>query len=138
MNIVIDTCVIISGLQSDMGYSYKLLELLPEANFNICISIPLILEYEEKMTELLSPDILTEDDISDFINYICKIGKKTTIHYLWIPYLKDPFDDHILELALASHSDYIVTFNKKDFKELDQYGIGVVTPREFVDLLKER
>ena len=30
------------------------------------------------------------------------------------PYLKDPFDDHVLELALASQSRYIVTFNKKD------------------------
>ena len=30
------------------------------------------------------------------------------------PYLKDPFDDHVLELALASQSRFIVTFNKKD------------------------
>ncbi len=138
MNIVIDTYVIISGLQSDMGYSYKLLECLPDADFTISISIPLILEYEEKMKELLPPDIFSLQDIEDFIDYICQIGKKTHIHYLWRPQLKDPCDDHILELALASHSKYIVTFNKKDFRDLDQFGIKVVTPKEFFLTRKER
>ena len=138
MNVVIDTCVIISGLQSDMGYSYKLLDIIPSKAFDIAISVPLILEYEEKLKELLYPDIYTLADINDFVDYLCMIGKKTNIHYLWRPFLKDPCDDHVLELALASQSDYIVTFNKKDFKNLDEYGIQVVTPGEFINILKER
>ena len=52
--------------------------------------------------------------------------------------MKDPFDDHLLELAIASQSSYIVTFNKRDFKNVEQYGIGVVTPGELFKILEER
>lgn len=138
MNIVIDTNVIVSGLQSDMVFSHRLLEALPEKKFDICISVPLVLEYEAQLKKRLPRDIFTDEDIDDFIDYICLIGKKTSIYYLWRPFLKDPFDDHVLELALASQSRYIVTFNKKDFKDTEHYGIEVVNPHEFLRILKER
>lgn len=138
MNIVIDTNVIISGLQSDMGYSHKLLEILPNREFDICVSVPLILEYEAQLKKHLPPEVFTDEDIADFIDYICKIGSKTPIYYLWRPYLKDPFDDHVLELAIASQSQYIVTFNKKDFTGTERYGIKVVKSGEFFDILEER
>ena len=138
MKIVIDTNVIVSGLQSDMGYSHKLLEELPNGKFEISISVPLVLEYEAQLKKHLSSEIFTGEDIDDFIDYICKIGKKTPIYYLWRPFLKDPFDDHVLELALASQSQYIVTFNKKDFKDTEHYGIEIVNPGEFFDILGER
>ena len=109
MNIVIDTNVILSGLQSDMGYSHRLLELLPSDKFNICISVPLVLEYEAQLRKQLPKDIFRSEDIVDFVDYICKIGQKISIYYLWRPYLKDPFDDHVLELAIASGSRYIIT-----------------------------
>ncbi|MCR5023881.1 MAG: putative toxin-antitoxin system toxin component, PIN family [Lachnospiraceae bacterium] len=138
MKIVIDTNVLVSGLQSDMGYSHKLLEMLPSDEFDVCISVPLILEYEEQLKKHLPPEIFTEEDIDDFIDYICRIAKKTPIFYLWRPHLKDPFDDHVLELALASQSTYIVTFNKRDFRGTEQYGIHIVNPGEFIRLLEER
>ena len=138
MNIVIDTNVIVSGLQSDMGYSHKLLEELPRREFDISISVPLVLEYEAQLKKNLPPEIFSGEDIDDFIDYICKIGHKTSIYYLWRQYLKDPFDDHVLELALASQSRYIVTFNKKDFRDTEHYGIEIVKPGEFFDILGER
>ena len=138
MNIVIDTNVILSGLQSDMGYSHRLLELLPSDKFNICISVPLVLEYEAQLRKQLPKDIFRSEDIVDFVDYICKIGQKISIYYLWRPYLKDPFDDHVLELAIASGSRYIITFNKKDFKNIQEYGIKAITPKEFLRIIHER
>ena len=138
MKIVIDTNVLVSGLQSDMGYSHKLLEMLPDEAFDVCVSVPLILEYEAQLRKRLPADVFTEEDIDDFIDYICKISKKTPIFYLWRPYLKDPFDDHVLELAIASKSSYIVSFNKRDFKNIEQYGIRVITPKEFIEIIEER
>ena len=44
----------------------------------------------------------------------------------------------MLELAIASQSQYIVTFNKKDFTGTERYGIKVVKPGEFFDILEER
>ena len=80
---------------------------------------------------------LTKSDIDDFIDYVCTIGRKCKIHYLWRPYLNDPKDDLILELALNSQSDYIITYNKKDFKGIKSLGINVVNAKEFLQLLGE-
>jgi predicted nucleic acid-binding protein len=56
---------------------------------------------------------------------------------LWRPYLKDPFDDHVLELALASEAEYIVTYNKKDLIKAEDLGIKVVDSREFLEVLRK-
>ncbi len=45
--------------------------------------------------------------------------------------MRDPKDDHVLELAIiASGSRYIVTYNKKDFVDLDKFNIKVVSAKE--------
>jgi predicted nucleic acid-binding protein len=41
----------------------------------------------------------------------------------------------ILELAVESESDYIITFNKKDFEGTDRFGIKVVTPKELFRII---
>jgi putative PIN family toxin of toxin-antitoxin system len=45
--IVIDTNVIVSALKSRNGYSFKLLSIIDDKRFQISISVPLILEYED-------------------------------------------------------------------------------------------
>ena len=47
-------------------------------------------------------------------------------------------DDHrILECALASQADFLVTGDKKHFHPLKSFqGIRIVSPRQFLDLLK--
>ncbi|MCP3911636.1 MAG: PIN domain-containing protein [Actinomycetia bacterium] len=41
-------------------------------------------------------------------------------------------DDHVLEVAVASRSEVIVTFNKRDFVGCERFGIRIVDPREFL------
>ena len=43
----------------------------------------------------------------------------------------------VLELAVAGRCDAIVTFNLKDFKAAKQFGIDVITPREFLAAIGE-
>lgn len=136
-NIVIDTNVILSSLISKKGASYKLVSLIGSGKFEINISVPLILEYESISLEHLDLLYLEEQDIIDFIDYICTIGKKCQIFYLWRPFLRDPKDDMILELALNSRSDYIVTYNKKDFKGVEIFGVDVLTRKEFLEKIGE-
>ena len=131
-NIVIDTNVILSGLSSLHGFSYKLLERIPDRIFNICISVPLIMEYESVLLKHNKKTGLNETDIRDYIDYICDVGIKTEMFYLWRPILKDPYDDHVLELAVASGSKYLVTFNRKDFLPAEKFDISVVTPKEYL------
>jgi len=51
--------------------------------------------------------------------------------------LKDPDDDFVLELAIASQSSYIITFNTSDFDNIELFGIEAVTPVQFLRVIKE-
>ena len=135
--IVIDTNVILSALQSNKGKSFELISKIPEDVFNFAISVPLILEYEAVLKRKLNRTIFTDSDIEDFINYLCKVGIKTKLFYLWRPYLKDPFDDHVLEVTIQSNASTIVTYNKKDFKEAENLGLKILTPKEFLETSQE-
>jgi len=136
--IVIDTNVILSGLMSKKGGSFKVLSMIPKNRFSVVISVPLILEYESVLLKNLKNFNLTKKDINDFLDYICLVSEHTKIFYLWRPVLKDPYDDHILELAVSSNSKYIITYNLKDFNEVYQFGVRPVTPETFLSKLKEK
>ncbi len=80
---------------------------------------------------------LSDEKITDLLDQLCKAGDKYNIYFLWRPFLNDPKDDHVLELAIASRSPYIVTYNKKDFIGLDKFDIKVVTAKEMLGELGE-
>lgn len=129
--IVIDTNVIVSALKSRNGYSFKLLSIIDDERFHISISVPIILEYEDSIKREKTKIELSKEDIDAILDYICYAGEQREIYYLWRPYLKDPKDDMVLELAVESESDIIITFNKNDYKGVDKFGIQVLTPKEF-------
>ena len=135
--VVIDSNVIYSGLLSQKGSSFKLLKLIPDNAFTVAVSVPLILEYESVLVKNLGKLNLNKKDINDFLDYICAVAEDTRIFYLWRPLLKDPYDDHILEVAVSSNSKYIITYNIKDFVEARSFGIKVISPDVFLtEILK--
>ncbi len=133
VNIVIDTNVLLSALYSNKGASYKLLSIIDSDKFNVNISTTLIYEYEEILKLKSKLEIKYIDSI---LNYICLIGKKNKIFYLWRPKLKDSDDDFLLELAVKSNS-IIVTLNGKDFKPANEFKLKVMTPKEFLQYIGE-
>ena len=135
--IVIDTNVLIAALQSRRGASHKLLMLIDSGKFDCHLSVPLVLEYEEVAKRLLADVPLTEQDIDDILDYLCATGRRQRIFYLWRPFLKDPKDDMVLELAVTANCDFIVTYNKRDFKGVARFGVRVVTPQEFLQEIGE-
>jgi len=131
MKIVIDTNVIVAALRSRRGASFKLVSFLPSEMFSIVISVPLVLEYEDALKRLES-NAITEQDIGDLVDFLCEIGHHQEIFFLWRPFLPDPYDDHVLEVAVAAGCDAIVTYNKRDFKGIERFGIRVLDPRELL------
>lgn len=138
LKIVIDTNVIVSALKSRNGFSFKLLSIIDDSRFSVFISVPLILEHEDVIKRSKSQIKLNFTEISNILDYICLIGKKRKIFYLWRPFLKDPKDDMILELAVESECDYIITFNKKDFKNIEKFNLKVLTPKELLKKIGEK
>lgn len=135
--VILDTNVILSGLQSRNGVSFQLLQKLLNEEYEIAVSVPLVMEYESILKKRLVPELYTEEDIDDVINYLCSVAKHTRIYYLWRPYLKDAFDDHVLEVAMSSGVSYIVTYNIKDFEKAKDMGIKPINPYDFWKLLEE-
>lgn len=133
IQIVIDTNIFIASLYSRRGYAYALFSRINKDNFEINLSTPLILEYEDIAKRMVTKLAISMQDIDVVIDYICSVSNQHKIFYLWRPFLKDPKDDMVLELAVAAKCSYIITYNKKDFKHVkSQFGISIVTPDEFL------
>jgi putative PIN family toxin of toxin-antitoxin system len=133
--IVIDTNVILAGLKSNKGASYLLLKQLNSNDFKLNISTTLILEYEYVLKRESQNLGLTLEDIDDIINGICYLANQHKIYYLWRPLSKDPNDDFIIDLAIKSQVDFIISYNKKDLKTIAKFNISLLTPKQFLQLL---
>ena len=135
MSIVIDTNVLVAALRSRRGASFRLIQRLGSPQFQTVISPPLCFEYEDVFSRPgMVPDYSPED-IGDFLDYLLSVCVECPIYFLWRPYLPDPKDDLLLELALASGANFIVTHNTRDFQGAESLGIRAVTPDEFLTIL---
>lgn len=133
-----DTNVLIAALRSQRGASYKLLSMIDSGKFELNVSVPLLFEYEDvAKRDAKMAGGLSETEINNILDYICAVANRRKIFFLWRPYLKDPKDDHVLELAVESQSDYIITYNKKDFVDIAAFGIEALTAKEFLQLIGE-
>ncbi len=134
--VVLDTCVLVSALRSRAGASFEVLSRVGAAQFTICLSIPLVLEYESAGKRSARAAGLRHEDIAVVIDYLCSVAEHREIHYLWRPTLKDASDDMVLELAVESQADSIVTHNVRDFVGSESFGVSVITPQEFLHALR--
>ena len=132
MKIVIDTNVLFTALRSSRGASYKLVSLLPSGRFSITISVPLIIEYEDVLRRGKLPASISEKDISDFLDFLCYVGYRQDIFFLWRPFLPGSSDDLVLEVAVAGGCDAIITYNKRHFKNVEKFGLRILDPKEFL------
>jgi putative PIN family toxin of toxin-antitoxin system len=136
--IVIDTNVFVSALRSQLGASYKLLSLLDTGKFEINLSVPLVIEYEDVGKRLVGKKAgLRASDIDDILDYVCSVAHRRKVYYLWRPFLSDPKDDMVLELAVSAGCEIIVTYNKDDFAGVEQFGIRAITAQEFLHEIGE-
>jgi putative PIN family toxin of toxin-antitoxin system len=130
--IVLDTNVLISGLRSRQGSSFKILSLVGTGKFDIHVSVPLVLEYREVLNREIENLYITTEQIESIIALHCSIATQHEIFFLWRPCLRDPKDDMVLELAVKARCDSVVTHNIRDFSGIDKFGISVTTPANFL------
>lgn len=138
LQIILDTNVLVAALRSKRGAANYLLELILTERWHINVSTPLLLEYEEvlkrpEMAEFLSPDLADE-----LIDGLCTNAVCHDIFFLWRSFVRDPNDAFVFELAVRTNTDYLITFNKKDFPASSEFGVKLATPREFLDIGGEK
>ena len=135
--VVIDTNVLVAAMLSNRGASHRLLRLVGDRRWRINLSVPLVLEYEQTLQRFCTGGGLTGSDIDSVIQFLCANANLRPIFFLWRPFLPDPKDDFILELAVESRADFLVTFNTRDFVGADRFGVRVISPREFLAIIGE-
>jgi predicted nucleic acid-binding protein len=66
------------------------------------------------------------------LDFHCKVATHHQIFFLWRPYLSDPSDDMILELAVAAGCNFIVTYNIRDFVRVEGFALQAIAPATFL------
>jgi putative PIN family toxin of toxin-antitoxin system len=133
--IVIDTNVFVAALLSGRGESFRLLSLLGQGVYQPSVSVPVVLEYEYAAKHVLHRTQLSDSDLDSILDYLCLVGDRRQIYFLWRPFLPDAHDDMILELAVAGECSHIVTFNQKHFVGVEAFGLQAITPQDFLRLI---
>ena|SRR5581483_12296419 len=122
IRVVLDSNVIVAALRSRRGASYKLLSLLGDPRWQPAVSYPLVLEYEAAARRKVSLPGPPDWTIEALVDLICLVGSQHEVYFRVRPALRDPADDFVLELAVASQADFIVTYNLRDFRGCDRWG----------------
>ena len=135
MRAVIDTNILVSAIRSQKGASFQLLRQLQANTFQPVISVPLVLEYEDVLNRFAPEFGLNQIDVKTLLDYIASKATHQEIHYLWRPFLRDPKDNMVLEVAFNSQAKYIITYNLRDFRGSRELGITAIEPNDFLVLL---
>ena len=131
--IILDTNVLYAGLYSSKGASFKILQAIEKNRLKMVISTTLLFEYEDILKRNQVDLGLSNQEIERVLDYFCMTSEHQKIYFLWRPYLPDPKDDHLLELAIASGAKLIVTHNTRDFKGAEEFGIRSITPYRILE-----
>ena len=136
MKIVIDTSVWISALITKDSKARELLKLVFQAKLHPQMSEALFREYEDvmkrkKIQNLTPLSQLEQNELFEAYLSTCKWNE---IYYMWRPNLKDENDNFVVELAVASGAEAIITYNVKDFKSAELiFKHKIVTPENFIE-----
>ena len=133
--VVLDTNVLVSALRSRRGASFALVERIGTGQFDIAVSVPLVLEYEDAM--LRHRGALTMGQVGDVLDYVCSVARHHRVFFLWRPLLRDPNDDMVAEVAVASGARAIVTYNERDFSGVEKFGVKVWSPKHLLEGFKK-
>jgi predicted nucleic acid-binding protein len=127
----------VAALLSNRGASHRLLRLVGDERWRMNLSVPLVLEYEQTLKRVCAGGPLTGGDVDDVLSFLCANANLRPIFFLWRPLSPDFKDDLVLELAIESRADFLLTFNAKHLADAERFGIRVIPPGEFLAILGE-
>ena len=129
---VIDTNILVAAVRNNAGPSFALMQLVRQALVAMYCSPALFLEYEDVLTrsDQLTASGLQRTDVDAILNELALFLVPVTTHYQWRPQLRDPSDEMVLEAAVNAQANVIVTYNVRDFKPAERFGILVLNPEQ--------
>lgn len=77
--VVLDTNVLVAGLRSRRGASFRLLSEVGRGKFEIALSVPLVLEYEDALLRHAAVTGLSTADVDAVLDYLCHEHAERTV-----------------------------------------------------------
>ncbi len=132
MNVVFDTNVLLSSTLWDWSVSQKLLHKMIIADVSIFSSTEIIEEYQKVIRRDFE---YSEDEINEImtilLSFVKLINPKEKVNVV----KDDPDDNKIIECAIASASDYLVTYDTHLLKLKEFRKMKIITPEEMIDII---
>jgi predicted nucleic acid-binding protein len=116
MRVVLDTSVVVAGLRSPSGASAELLRRVLAGELSAAATTALLLEYEAVTTrpeQLLAAGLSLSDAVL-VIDALAGVLHPTPVRWRMRPASTDAGDDLVVEAAVNSGADVVVTFNLRD------------------------
>ena len=135
MKVVIDTSIWISALITKESNSRKIIRLALQEKLAPQMSEALFHEYESvmKRTKIQKSCTLTQKEQVELFNALLSVSRWNEVYYLWRPNLKDENDNFVIELAVASGAEYVITYNLRDFETAElSFNCKIITPEKFI------
>ncbi len=132
MRIVLDTNVLVSGILSPHGPPAAVLRALLTERVMLCFDERILSEYRGVFAR--GKFSFDRELVEELITFLETAGSPTLAAPLATA-LPDPSDQMFIEVAVASHADFLVTGNLKHFPDKATEGVSVVSPRAFLDAM---
>jgi putative PIN family toxin of toxin-antitoxin system len=132
---------VVSGLLSNRGAAYLLLEAWRADAFVLLYSDDLYAEYADVLPRpKFARYHLTPEIIAAFLRRVRRRGRRVTPRRRLPIAVRDPKDDMVLAAALGGHADYLVTGDADllDLRGRPEVGtLHIVTVPEFLTILNQ-
>ncbi len=133
MNIVLDTNVLISATLWQQSVAQKLLAKIVESGIHTIFSSSEILaEYRRVLVRDFSfPEEKVSSYIENVLLFVALVNPQVRVNIVE----EDPDDNKIIECALESQADFILSYDKHllDLKETN--GVKILRPEEALSLI---
>ena len=133
--LIIDSNVLTSAFRSRSGASFVLIELVRRERIRMLATPPLFLEYEDvlKRPEQMAVSGLSLADVDIALDALAALIEPVETHLSWRPQLPDPDDEMVLEAAINSRADALVTYNTAHFRiAAARFGVRLARPAEII------
>lgn len=138
MKVLIDTNVLISTTITPKGNPAKILKIWRDGKLEVIISPEILKEIREVFfrPKIKKLSFWTDKQRNQLIEDLANIGLLVPGSLKLKVVIEDPHDDKFVIAAVEGKADYIIT-GDLHLKNLGSYkGIKIVSPKEFVKILK--
>lgn len=134
MKVVLDTNVLVSSTLTERGKPFKILKKAESGYIELFISPEIIQELEDVLLRDKIP--FEEEDVKEFIEKIISISTVIVPEESFEVINEDPEDDKVLECAIDSEADYIISGDSHLLDLEDFKGIKILSPDHFLEVFE--